>query len=147
MNSSNTTNHYLERLENIICKKSLSLKNLTEADRFLVLSCAALTLDSQQTYSEVEVSIHLQRWLNDAGEMLCIDSIELRRTLIDRGLWTRNKTGQEYYLTALSVEHPAYDMLSILQSCALMDLITVWKQQHAEKRLQRSQRFQQLTKS
>lgn len=132
-------------LKSLVLKKSLSLKNLKETERWLLLSCAALTLKFDEIYSEVEVSFALKKWLSEEGEMLRIDAIELRRTLIDLALWKRSVTGREYYLAVLNENHDAYPQWVALQASAYSELICRWKAEELVHRQERLKNFKQLS--
>ena len=134
-------NQDLMLLKRLVSKKNLTLKNMNETERWLILSCAALTLQAGMFYSEVEVSLRLKQWLNAEGEMLRIDAIELRRTLIDSALWSRSTNGREYYLATLTNSHLAYEISRSLQRYDYVKLICNWKTENLLQRQERLVKF------
>ncbi len=88
----------LKMLDQISRKSAVSLASLGEEERWLMLSLAALSLSTGQEYSEKEVNEALLAWLQAGEGMLRIDHVELRRVLIDFGLWRRRDGGRAYSL-------------------------------------------------
>lgn len=77
-------------------KKNVSLSRMSEDESTVALACASLTIPSEVAVDEQYVNNALQRWLNGTGSMVRIDHVELRRTLIDVGLWRRDPFGRAY---------------------------------------------------
>lgn len=90
----------LRMLDQISRKSAVSLASLGEEERWLMLSLAALSLSPGQEYSEKEVNEALLAWLLAGEGMLRIDHVELRRVLIDFGLWRRRDGGRAYQLNS-----------------------------------------------
>lgn len=90
----------LKMLDQISRKSAVSLASLGEEERWLMLSLAALSLSPGQEYSEKEVNEALLAWLQAGEGMLRIDHVELRRVLIDFGLWRRRDGGRAYSLNS-----------------------------------------------
>ena len=83
-------------LERLAAKHGATLGNLARADLQVALALASLCLPVDATCTEPEVNVALKGWLAGAGAMLRIDHVELRRTLIDFGLWQRDGYGRAY---------------------------------------------------
>lgn len=90
----------LGMLDQIGRKSGVSLASLGEAERWLMLSLAAMSLSPGQEYSETQVNEALIAWLQAGEGLLRIDHVELRRTLIDFGLWLRRDGGRAYKLSS-----------------------------------------------
>jgi len=83
-------------LERLAPKQGITLGALGASDLHVVLALAARCLPMGPPQTEREVNTFLQTWLAGTGAMLRIDHVELRRTLIDFGLWERDGFGHAY---------------------------------------------------
>ncbi len=70
------------------------------ADFVVVMAAAAQGLAPGHEYSEVEVNEQLKAFLAQAGAMLATDHVELRRWLVDCGLFERDGFGRRYVRAA-----------------------------------------------
>ena len=86
----------LAALERLAVKQGATLGNLARADLQVALALASLCLPVEVSCTEPEVNAALRGWLAGTGAMLRIDHVELRRTLIDFGLWQRDGYGRAY---------------------------------------------------
>jgi GNAT superfamily N-acetyltransferase len=94
-----TTNAYLDRIQALAPREGLSLGAMhgaSRADFALLMAAAALTFASGRTYSEREINEGLRQWLAGPGSMLAVDHVELRRWLVDMGVFTRDGYGRAY---------------------------------------------------
>ncbi len=62
----------------------------------VVTAAAALAFDTACGYTESEVNVALDRWLDTAGVMLETDRVQLRRALVDCRLLERDAYGRIY---------------------------------------------------
>jgi hypothetical protein len=85
-----------EALERLAIKQGAMLGNLSRPDLLLVLALAARCIPRSATLTEREVNAALKGWLAGTGAMLSVDHVELRRTLVDAGLWQRDGFGHAY---------------------------------------------------
>lgn len=60
------------------------------------LAAASLSIPAGRPSTEREVNAALRGWLEGAGAMLGVDHVELRRWLVDTGLWRRDGYGRAY---------------------------------------------------
>jgi len=88
----------LKILERISKKTNVSFSSMNDDERWLMLSLSALSLKSNRFYSEREVNEALIAWLQSGNGIMRIDHVELRRMLIDFGLWRRRDGGHCYWL-------------------------------------------------
>jgi hypothetical protein len=77
-------------------KSGLALVNLPIFDRNLVLALAATVLPRDTELGERAVSEALREWLARHDDFLRVDHVELRRWLVDIGLWQRDVAGRGY---------------------------------------------------
>jgi hypothetical protein len=62
----------------------------------VALAAAATALPAGRSLNEFEVNAALKAWLAGPGAMLVTDHVELRRWLVDVGLWSRDGYGRAY---------------------------------------------------
>ena len=87
----------VDALERLAIKQGAMLGNMSRADQRLTLALAARCVpDASTALTEPEVNTALKDWLAGTGAMLQVDHVELRRTLIDCGLWQRDGFGHAY---------------------------------------------------
>ncbi|MFO1283368.1 MAG: DUF2087 domain-containing protein [Burkholderiales bacterium] len=60
------------------------------------LAAASLSIPGGRPLTERDVNAALRGWLEDTGAMLAVDHVELRRWLVDTGLWRRDGYGRAY---------------------------------------------------
>jgi hypothetical protein len=65
-------------------------------DQEILARLAAARLEPGKTYTEGEVNVALEAWLESFTEPYGIDHVTLRRLLVDRGLLVRTKSGSTY---------------------------------------------------
>lgn len=85
-----------EALERLAIKQGAMLGNLSRPDLLLMLALAARCVPHSTALTERQVNAALKGWLAGTGAMLHVDHVELRRTLVDVGLWRRDGFGHVY---------------------------------------------------
>ena len=85
-----------EAIERLAIKQGAMLGNMSRADLLLMLALAARCVPRSTALTEREVNAVLKDWLAGTGAMLDVDHVELRRTLVDAGLWQRDGFGHAY---------------------------------------------------
>ncbi len=97
---------------------SLGVLYSTRRDDFaLVLAAAAAAFRADRIYTEREVNETLRDWLANAGTMLDVDHVELRRWLVDNRLLDRDGYGRAY-----EAGHPAPELAALVAALAGVDL-------------------------
>ncbi|MCC7215883.1 MAG: DUF2087 domain-containing protein [Burkholderiales bacterium] len=89
------------RFAALAVRRRLSLGVMHSAkpeDFALVLAAAARVFAPVREYRERDVNDLLRAWLADAGAMLDVDHVELRRWLVDTGVLARDGFGRAYAL-------------------------------------------------
>lgn len=86
----------LAAIDRLAVKRGLLLGNMSRSDLLVTLAVAARCLPSTAPCTEAAVNAALKAWLAGTGAMLRIDHVELRRALIDAGLWRRDGFGRAY---------------------------------------------------
>jgi hypothetical protein len=108
-----------EALERLAIKQGAALGNMSRPDLLLILALAARCVPRATALTEREVNAALKDWLGGTGAMLNIDHVELRRALVDSGLWQRDGFGHAYE-RALSITNTevadAVDALATLDA-------------------------------
>ena len=89
-----------EALERLAIKQRAMLGNMSRPDLLLVLALAARCVARWPALTEREVNAALKDWLAGTGAMLDVDHVELRRALVDAGLWQRDGFGHAYQRAA-----------------------------------------------
>jgi len=121
-------------IERLCVKRNATLGNMPRRDLQLTLCLAALAIPSATSLSEPQVNDALQQWLAGTGSMLRIDHVELRRHLIDAGLWQRDGFGRQYE-RATSIANE--ELAAMLRSLVDMDVAFIAetaRRQHAQAR-------------
>lgn len=113
----------LRVLQGLALKRGLTLGRMSEQERLVTLGFASLSIPAAESLSEADVNRALKAWLAADGQMLRIDHVELRRTLIDMGLWQRDGFGRAYGRATLKVDHPAQVHLTAMAVADLRSLI------------------------
>ncbi len=109
-----------ERFAVLALRRGISLGVLysTRRDDFeLVLAAAAAAFRPDRAYTEREVNDTLRDWLANAGTMLDVDHVELRRWLVDNRLLDRDGYGRAY-----KAGHPAPELAALVAALAGVDL-------------------------
>lgn len=89
----------LERFRKLCIRRGLTLGAMHDGrpDDFAVAVAAAATrLESGAAIDERGVNDRLRAWLAGSGAFLDVDHVELRRWLVDLGLWSRDDFGRAY---------------------------------------------------
>jgi len=129
-------------LERYAIKRGALLSNLADADRRVVLCLAARVLRDDAVLPESEINLLLDDWLADEGAGLHIDRAELRRTLIDAGLWQRDAYGREYRRAAVA-DAALADCLQQLAQLDAGAVIRAARAAHAASRAERARQHAQ----
>lgn len=127
----------LALLESLVTKQGVTLGRMSREQLLLTLGFASLSIPQDQPLSEAEVNQALRHWLAGDGVMLRIDPVELRRSLIDLGLWTRDGYGRAYVRPLLAEDHPAR---SHVAGMAAIDLPAFVAEARAKRDRQRAER-------
>ena len=90
---------FLKRLVNLCLRSGLTGFPKDELDQNILLKSAALTFDPAVVYTETEVNDRLKIWIDQIAAIEGIDHGSLRRSLIDNGFLSRDKTGAAYQLS------------------------------------------------
>jgi len=69
-----------------------------QRDRHILMKSIALTLDSQQEYTEPEVNQLLRDWNATIAPAIQCDYVTIRRMLVDYGILERTRDGSRYRL-------------------------------------------------
>jgi hypothetical protein len=113
----------VERFAVLALRRGIGLGVLysTRRDDFmLVLAAAAASFRPDRSYSEREVNDTLRDWLANAGTMLDVDHVELRRWLVDNRLLDRDGFGRAY-----AMGRPAPELAAFVSALAGVDLAGV----------------------
>lgn len=132
----------LRALEGLALKRGMTLGRMSARDRLVVLAFASLSIPASTALSEAQVNQALRTWLAGDGEMLRIDHVELRRSLIDLGLWERDGYGRAYRREPLQAGHPAREHVAAMAEVDLHRLIADARAAHEARREKRRATFQ-----
>lgn len=86
----------LRPFEALALKSGASLGGLTAPQRELTLAMASCCIGAERGWTEREVNEALRGALARELAFLDIDHVELRRWLVDAGLWQRDGFGRDY---------------------------------------------------
>lgn len=86
----------LRPLDTLVLKNGAGLGGLPAAQRELALVLASRCIEAARGWTEREVNEALKSALVQELAFLDIDHVELRRWLVDTGLWTRDAYGRDY---------------------------------------------------
>lgn len=86
----------LRPFEALALKSGASLGGLTAPQRELTLALASRSIGAERGWTEREVNEALRGALARELAFLDIDHVELRRWLVDAGLWQRDGFGRDY---------------------------------------------------
>jgi len=94
-----TSNAAVDRFVVLAVRHNLSLGALRSSntqDFALMLAAAARAIAPDREYTEREINEILRDWLANAGSMLAVDHVELRRWLVDTRVLDRDGFGRAY---------------------------------------------------
>lgn len=132
------TESALRRLAGMVVKSGVGLGSLSAVDRDAALALCAAAL-GEGVHAEAQVNAALRRWLEGPACWLDVDHVELRRWLVDRGLWQRDGFGLAYRRTPTPVLDAA--LRPWVDALAALDDVGAWVDaQRAVERQRRAQR-------
>jgi hypothetical protein len=94
-----TSNAAVDRFVVLAVRHNLSLGALRSSntqDFALMLAAAARAIAPDREHTEREINDILREWLANAGSMLAVDHVELRRWLVDTRVLDRDGFGRAY---------------------------------------------------
>ncbi len=126
----------LQPLARLVVRSGVGIGGLSSADRDAAFAlCAAALGDGMHT--EAQANDALRRWLDGPARWLDVDHVELRRWLVDRGLWQRDGYGRAYARTPASMLDAALrrwvDALAALDVAAWVDAQRAVERQRRER--------------
>jgi hypothetical protein len=104
-----TVAKFIERLETLCSRQSAPGLPRKQQDRQILFKSVTLTLDPARTYAEVDLNQALSNWLANAGSMLEIDHVTLRRHMVDEGFLLRDSAGQAYMVNTAEAVAALFD--------------------------------------
>ena len=93
-----TADQFTARLGAVCARGSQSGLPGKEADRLIVLKSVILTMEPGRTYTAVEMTEAMKRWIAEIGRGLQTDHATLRRELVDSRLLARDADGKSYWI-------------------------------------------------
>jgi hypothetical protein len=135
-----STESTLAALGRLAIKNGATLGNLRRPDLLLTLALASSCLPASAQASEPEVNVVLKAWLASTGAMLQVDHVELRRTLIDFGLWERDGFGRVYRRVASITDPELADHVAALTMLDAPSIIAERRALHVAERARRKER-------
>ncbi len=115
-----TKEFFSKRLADLCLKSGLLdlPKDMTE--RHILLKSAILMIGKPGTsFTEKEVNEKLELWFLEVGQIKYLDSVTIRRNLVDAGYLTRSKDGATYQVSQSGPKSimfdPSVDQLDIAQ--------------------------------
>ncbi|MFZ1682549.1 MAG: DUF2087 domain-containing protein [Candidatus Zixiibacteriota bacterium] len=85
-----------DRLRSLLLRQEVVVGNLKRDDLWVVVAAAASAIPKGESLNEKDVTERLTRWLGRVGENVRMDSVELRRLLVDYRCLVRDAAGREY---------------------------------------------------
>ena len=131
------TTSLIASLERLAIKQGVTLGNLQRNDWQLVMALAARCLPAAAVWREAGVNAALKGWLASTGAMLRVDHVELRRTLIDAGLWQRDGFGHAYWRSATLSDASLAALVVLLAEVNGEQIVDVARARHSAARAQR----------
>lgn len=132
----------LRALETLVLKRGITLGRMSEQDLLITLGFASLSIPASTAVTEAGVNQALKTWLAGDGEMLRIDHVELRRSLIDMGYWVRDGYGRSYLREPLEADHPAQVHVVAMSTIDLRQFVLDARVRRDAERTQRQAAFQ-----
>jgi hypothetical protein len=132
-----------QRMAALAVRHGLSLgvmRSAAPGDFAVMLVAASQAFASHEVYSERSVNERLSAWLADAGAMLAIDHVELRRWLVDTGVLMRDGYGRAY-----SLGTPSSPIGALMAALGTIDLAAVARAARALDAAEREVRKTQWT--
>jgi hypothetical protein len=93
-----TVDQFTARLGAICARGLQSGLPAKEADRLIVLKSVIMTMEPGRTYTAVEMTEAMKRWMATIGPGLGTDHATLRRELVDGRLLARDTDGRSYWI-------------------------------------------------
>jgi hypothetical protein len=93
-----TVDQFTARLGAICARESQSGLPGKQADRLIVLKSVIMTMEPGRTYTAVEMTEAMKRWMATVGPGLGTDHATLRRELVDSRLLARDADGTSYWI-------------------------------------------------
>lgn len=93
-----TADQFTTRLGALCARGSQSGLPVKTADRLIVLKSVILTMEPGRTYTAVEMTEAMKRWMATVGPGLGTDHATLRRELVDSRLLARDADGKSYWI-------------------------------------------------
>jgi len=134
-----STESTIAALERLAIKRGLTLGNMSRTDLLLTLALASRCLPASAQCAEPEVNAALKAWLADTGAMLQVDHVELRRTLIDFGLWERDGFGRVYRRAATVTDPELAGRVASLMALDAAGIIAERRARHVAERARRKE--------
>lgn len=91
-----------------------------------LLVSAMVGLEPGAVYTETEINVHLQSWVDAFGAPIGMDRVTTRRMLVDEGYLQRDAYGSSYVLRARS---PHFDYEPSIQSLDLVELVEAFERE------------------
>jgi hypothetical protein len=130
----------LETIKKLSTKKNLALARMARIDFLATIAYASLCIPVSVKLSEPEVNTALKQWLSVEGSMLRVDHVELRRTLIDLRLWSRDSFGKVYQRCSEIADAEMATYIAELTSCNVAEIVRHARAQADAEREQRKAR-------
>ena len=134
-----STESTVAALERLAIKRGLTLGNMSRPDLLLTLALASRCMPASAQCAEPEVNAALKAWLAGTGAMLQVDHVELRRTLIDFGLWERDGFGRVYRRAATVNDPELADRVGSLMALDTAGIIAERRARHVSERARRKE--------
>ena len=132
-----STESTVAALERLAIKRGLTLGNMSRPDLLLTLALASRCMPASAQCAEPEVNAALKAWLAGTGAMLLADHAELRRTLIDFGLWERDGFGHVYQRAIIVADPELADRVASLMALDAAGIIAERRTRNAAERASR----------
>ena len=134
-----STESTVAALERLAIKRGLTLGNMSRPALLLTLALASRCMPASAQCAEPEVNAALKAWLAGTGAMLQVDHVELRRTLIDFGLWERDGCGRVYRRAATVNDPELADRVGSLMALDTAGIIAERRARHVAERARRKE--------
>ena len=127
----------LQVLRRLAVKRDVTLGTMPRDEQLATLAFASRCIGSEVDHDERGVNVALKAWLADAGAMLRIDHVELRRGLVDAGFWVRDGYGRAYRRARTWPTAEAAAHAGALDGVDADALVRGWRDAHAAERARR----------